>query len=336
MKILMSSYRFHPDVGGIETVSDILAAEFMRQGHEVKLVTKTGGQGGKQFPFEVMRQPGAKQLSALVRWCDVFFQSNISITYAWPLIFIRRPWVVAHHTWIQRARGGQDWRDRIKRAVLRYARNVAVSRAVAGDIGGRMEVIGNPYRDRVFRKIEGIKREKDLIFAGRLVSDKGVDVLLRAVGLMKKKGKTVLVTVAGEGPEKDKLQALAAELGIAEQIDFTGERRPEELSGLFNMHRLMVMPSRWQEPFGVAALEGIACGCVVVGTGTGGLAEAIGPCGKTVVPEDAEALCGAIEELLSSPEERDKYLCNAEEHLGRFTAGKIAGEYLNVFKESTG
>lgn len=336
MKILISSYRFHPDVGGIETVSETLASEFAKRGHDVKLVTKTGAEGGKQFPFEVIRQPGAGELAALVKWCDLFLQNNISMTFAWPLIFTRRPWVVAHQTWIQRACGKKAWRDRIKRAVLQQARNVAVSRAIAADIGKRTEIVGNPYRDGIFRKIEGVKRERDIIFAGRLVSDKGVDVLLRAVGIMKGKGKTVTLTVAGEGPEKGKLQSLAGELGIGKQIDFPGERQPEELNRLFNGHKIMAIPSRWREPFGVTALEGIACGCAVVGTNTGGLPEAIGSCGKTVEPDNVVALCEAIEEFLSSPEKRDSCLRNAEKHLRQFNPKKIAGEYLKIFKESTG
>lgn len=73
MKILISSYVFHPSVGGIETVSAILAHEFINQGHEIKLITQTLTTDSKNFPFEVIRQPEKRQLFQLVNWCNVFF-----------------------------------------------------------------------------------------------------------------------------------------------------------------------------------------------------------------------------------------------------------------------
>ena len=70
----------------------------------------------------------------------------------------------------------------------------------------------------------------------------------------------------GDGPEASRLQEQAARLGIGGQIDFLGARRGEELVGLLNRHRILVVPSRYNEPFGIVALEGIACGCVVIGS----------------------------------------------------------------------
>src|ERR1700749_4757419 len=98
MKILLTTYIFSPKVGGIETVSALLATEFVRAGHEVKLVTKTEEKDGIERPFEVIRAPSPTELIELTRWCDIFFQNNISLEMAWPLLLVRRPWVVSSQT----------------------------------------------------------------------------------------------------------------------------------------------------------------------------------------------------------------------------------------------
>ena len=76
MKILLSSYAFYPNIGGIESVSELLAAEFVRLGHEVKIITQTPGEDREGWGFGVLRKPGARALFQAVRWCDVFFHNN--------------------------------------------------------------------------------------------------------------------------------------------------------------------------------------------------------------------------------------------------------------------
>ena len=109
MRILFSSHAFAPSVGGLESVSRMLAEEFVRQGHEVRLITQTTSDTPDDFPFRVWRRPSGKTLPVLVRWCEVFFHSNISLPRAWPLLLIRRPWVVAHHVWIPRREDMVGW-----------------------------------------------------------------------------------------------------------------------------------------------------------------------------------------------------------------------------------
>jgi glycosyltransferase involved in cell wall biosynthesis len=96
-----------------------------------------------------------------------------------------------------------------------------------------------------------------------------------------------------------------------------------------------VVPSRWREPFGIVALEGIACGCVVVGSAEGGLAEAIGPCGLTFPNGDAQALANALSRLLENPAECDRLRQNAAAHLARFTPRHVAGLYLDAMKSAS-
>ena len=123
MRILLCSHLFHPSVGGIEQVSQVLAHEFSLAGHTVKVVTSTAESDGAKFLFEVVRRPSPLELLRLILWSQVVFHNNISLRLCWPLAFVRRPWVIAHHTWIARTHESIGLRDRIKQFMIRFARN---------------------------------------------------------------------------------------------------------------------------------------------------------------------------------------------------------------------
>lgn len=333
MKILFSSHFFHPSVGGIEQVSYTLAHEFVRAGHEVKIVTTTAEESPVEFPFEIVRRPAPGRLISLVQWCDVFFHNNISLQTAWPLLFIRKPWVVSHHTWIARVDGRLGIRDRIKQRALRHAAaNITVSKAVAGHLSAPSVIIGNPYRDEIFRKKPGIPRRGELVFLGRLVWDKGADLLVAALAVLKQKGITRTLTMIGDGPERERLRLQIEKLGLSEQVEMVGTRTGEELVELLNAHKLIVIPSRWQEPFGLVALEGIACGCVAVGAECGGLPDAIGPAGVTFECDNVTAMAESIESLLQDESLSARHRATAAEHLRNHTAGVVARKYLDVME----
>jgi glycosyltransferase involved in cell wall biosynthesis len=335
MKILLSSHAFYPNLGGLESVSEVLAAEWTRRGHEVRVVTQTPGADKPEWKFEVVRQPCAGQLVGLVRWSDVFFHNNISLQTAWPLLFVHRPWIVAHQTWIARLDGSLNWQDRLKRGLLRGATNVSISRAVAASLPVESSVIANPYRDDLFHPMPEVARDKTLVFLGRLVSDKGTDLLIDALKLLKADGVIVDLTLIGAGPEEERLKAMAQTLDVEGQIYFAGPRSGEELARLLNEHRLLVVPSRWAEPFGIVALEGLACGCVVVGSEAGGLADAIGACGLTFPNGNAPALAAAIREILTRDGLFEQLRAGVPEHLARHTAGAVASAYLEIFHRLT-
>ena len=266
MKILILSHVFYPSVGGIEEVSSTLAHEFVNQGHEVKLITQIPATDIKSFPFKVIRQPKRYQLYKLVEWCDVFFHNNISLQAVWPLLLIRRPSIVAHHTWITRTDGSLSWQDYLKRLLNRFATCISISQAIADHLSTPSVIIGNPYRDDLFYEMPEISRDKELVFLGRLVSDKGVDLLITALGQLKMHGFTPHLTIIGSGSEETFLRNLAKDVGVSTQVNFVGIKTGIELVQLLNTHQIMVVPSRWLEPLGIVALEGIACGCLVVGS----------------------------------------------------------------------
>jgi glycogen(starch) synthase len=334
VKILLSSYVFSPSVGGIETVSELITPEFVRAGHEVILITATGENDHIKRPYAVERRPGWRRMLELLRWCDVYFQNNISLVYAWPLLFIRRPWVIAHHTWLAEFPKGRNWKARLKRSLLRFGTNATISKPVASDLPLPSTIVGNPYAPEIFKRRPEIPRDRELVYLGRLVSDKGIDLLIEAIAELRERGLRPHLTIIGSGQEEAALRQLTRERQLEGQIEFLGSKKPAEIARLLNAHQILVVPSRWPEPFGIVALEGIACGCVVAASEAGGLPQAIGPCGLTFTIADRDQLAETLERLLKDPQLRNKLTLQAEKHLQQFQPSVVAGKYLEVFKQS--
>ncbi|AFY30860.1 glycosyltransferase family 4 protein [Calothrix sp. PCC 7507] len=332
MKILIYSPFFYPKIGGLETIISTLAHEFMYQGHEVKLISQTPDTDSKKFPFEVIRLPSFQQVLKLTNWCDVYFQGCVSLKGFFPLLFVPRPLVVTHQTWYRRIHGSLGWQDYLKKFVTHFATNISVSHALAKTIPTSSTVIPNSYQEDIFYEVPGIYRNQELVFLGRLVSDKGANLLLDALAELKSLGMTPKLTIIGSGPEEDSLRQQAKNLKIIEQVDFAGVKIEHELAKILNAHQIMVVPSLWDEPFGIVALEGIACGCVVVGSEGGGLKDAIGPCGVIFPNGNLQALTHTLFNLLQNPQQLAAYRSNADSHLLRHRKSAVAKAYLEVIE----
>ena len=106
-------------------------------------------------------------------------------------------------------------------------------------------------------------------------------------------------------PEIGVLRALAAELGVLDEVRFVGRRQPDELH-LWYAAADVAVTTPWYEPFGLTPLEAMACGTPVIGSRVGGIAFTIadGETGFLVPPRDPEALCARLEEILRDPARR--------------------------------
>jgi glycogen(starch) synthase len=332
MKILIYSPLFYPSIGGVESVTEMLAESWVQLGVEVKLISQTPDRDSKPFPFEIFRQPSARQQLKLMQWCDIYLQSCISLKGLWLELLYFKPLVCIHHTWYHRPDGSLVLADRLKLWLTRFATNICVSEAIAAHLPVSATVIHNPYRDNIFREIPEISREKELVFVGRLVSDKGVDLLLDSLFDLKQQGLIPQLTIIGEGIDRPLLQEQAKRLKIDAQVRFLGACSPREVAKTLNAHQILVIPSRWQEPFGIVALEGIACGCVVVGSQGGGLKDAIADCGETFPNSDRPKLTEILAEFLTNPDKIAKYRRNAKQHLQRHQQNTVAQRYLQRLK----
>lgn len=150
-----------------------------------------------------------------------------------------------------------------------------------------------------------------LAYAGRLSYEKGVATLIRAFAITLKAIPSARLWIAGDGPEAESLKHQARELGVASNIEFMGALPFEEMDRRFERAWVQVVPSLWDEPFGMVAIEGIMRGTAMVASRSGGPAEIVddGESGILVAPGSETELAQALTRLAD-----DRELC---ESLGR-------------------
>lgn len=143
---------------------------------------------------------------------------------------------------------------------------------------------------------------------GRLVCDKGFDLLLRAHAVVARRRPDARLILAGDGTARPALEHLAASLGLSASVEFTGMVAPQAIPALIERASLVVVPSRWDEPFGLVALEAALMARPVVATRVGGLAEVVehGTTGILVERDDPDVLASAILNLLEDPATADR------------------------------
>ena len=180
--------------------------------------------------------------------------------------------------------------------IQRATRHIAVSRSVADSLAVESTVIHNCYDDEVFKLYPQEPRDFDFVFVGRLVSQKGCELLIDACSRL---GRPFSLNIIGDGFESEKLRAKVKALGLERQIGFLGFMQGEALARMLNRHRTMVVPSLGVEGFGIVALEGLACGCRLLVSDAGGLTEAVDGQGEIFGVGDVDALHALLEKCLT-------------------------------------
>jgi len=319
MKIFIYCRHFAPSIGGMEKLLEILAGEFVRKGHEVTVATETPGEVG--LPYPVHRAPGFAELVRLARASDVVVTAPISLRRLPALVLGGRPIVAAHP---DRHVGRSA---RLKDLVARFVTNIVPSRYMARHFP-RPIVIENLFDARAFRWPEGQDKRDGIVFLGRLVEHKGCSILIRAFACIAESYPDTRLTIAGEGAQRGDLEALVRDLGAGDRISFTGPVTGPALTHLLQTSRIMVVPTVAAEPFGIVALEGLASGCRMVISRSGGLPEAVGDLAIFFESGDVESCAAALGRALdeSSPPDRE----SVERHLAQFQPDRIADRYLEV------
>ena len=138
---------------------------------------------------------------------------------------------------------------------------------------------------------------------GRLVGDKGFDVLIKAFARIAPEFPGVTLTLAGDGVERPALEKLAGNSGCGERIYFMGWVLPDKMPEVILAHQMVVVPSRWQEPFGLVALQALQEGRPVIASTAGGLPEIVsdGETGRLFENENDLELAACLRQLLSDP-----------------------------------
>jgi glycosyltransferase involved in cell wall biosynthesis len=180
-----------------------------------------------------------------------------------------------------------------------------------------------PIAPRFARRALGLPTDVPLVLSvGRLVPRKGVDNVIRALGLLDRclGMSPQLLVVGGESdvadpaltPEIGRLRAVAAEEGVADRVIFTG-RRSRELLKLYYSAADVFVTTPWYEAFGMTSIEAMACGTPVVGARVGGLKCSVldQRSGFLVPPGDPAALADRIKDVCGAPRLAERFACTA-------------------------
>jgi glycogen(starch) synthase len=213
----------------------------------------------------------------------------------------------------------------VERWLCRNAAAVIVcSRFMAAEVSelfqlapGGVQVIANGVEDESHPQVDTLKPESSsraggevparsgplLVFAGRLVHEKGLQELIKALPLLRDELPGLRLVVAGTGQQLADQQDRAARYGVGDLIDWAGFLTATELAGLLAAADLVVVPSLY-EPFGMVALEAQLAGTPVAVSDTGGLAELVegGHTGTLFAPESPAAIAAAVRRVLANPD----------------------------------
>lgn len=191
----------------------------------------------------------------------------------------------------------QRWRGVVGRVV---APSEAVKTMLVAEGFGEIDVIPNVAVTKAPRP--ALALQPTVVCAGRLVKVKGVDFLVRAFAQVLSRVPNAQLMIAGDGPERASLEALARDLRLTNaSVTITGQLSRAEMEARSSGAWAMVVPSCWEEPFPNAAAEAMMRGIAVVASRAGGLVEIVcdGESGLLVPPRDVGALVGALLRILT-------------------------------------
>ena len=140
------------------------------------------------------------------------------------------------------------------------------------------------------------------VFLGRLVTTKGVHLLIEAARELRKRGCALRIIIIGEGPERESLERLSQALGLRDVVDFVGHLSDRDVKEVLHIAVAVVMPSVAGEVFGLVAVETMMCGRPIIVPDRGSLAEVVGNGGLKFRADDVGDLAACMERLLREPE----------------------------------
>lgn len=172
-------------------------------------------------------------------------------------------------------------------------------------------------------------------YAGRLTQSKGVDILLRAFVPVVREHPAARLLIAGDGPERTRLETLVDQLDLTGNVSMLGHLSQRALGRQLSSTWVRVLPSRWAEPFGVAAAEAMMRGTAVVASRSGGLTDIVQDhkTGFLVTPNDPAAFAEALVTLLSNRELAEEMGTAARTAaLEKFSVNTMATQFEQLYQ----
>jgi glycosyltransferase involved in cell wall biosynthesis len=366
MRVLLVSGIWPPDVGGPASHAPDVAAWLHDGGHAVEVVTTASGEPARRpypvhwvsrhVPKGLLHVRTAALIARRAAASDVVYTTGMFGRSAAGALAARRPYVVkltADPAFERARRRGlvtgrvdefQGGGGGLQAALLRRARDAELRRAahvfcpsewlrelaLSWGVGpARVSVLPNPSprpgelppRDELKRRL-GVNGAT-VAFAGRLTAQKSLHVAVEAVA----RAEGVALVVAGEGPDREPLERLARELGIAERVRFLGPQPRERVLELFRAADAAILSSSW-ENFPHTVVEALTVGTPVLATRAGGVDEVVAHerNGLLVEQGDAEALGAAIRRFFDDAELRRRLRAAAAPSVAAYAPERVFSE----------
>lgn len=257
----------------------------------------------------------------------------------------------AHGTDLMGIRKYREWRDIALKGASHASAIIAISKQVADDTVSlyqipteRIRLIMNGFDEAIFHMMPvnraqllskyDIQVDFDTVitFVGKLTDFKGVDVLLDAAAIYEKDLSRVLTLIIGDGELREVLEAQTKKLGL-KGVYFLGHQPQTEVAKLLNIADVSIVPSR-VEPFGLVAVEAMACGTPVVTTNEGGLPDFVNDhVGVLVDVDNTQTLAAAIISEVRLEAKKFKGPYAAEYALENFSWGEQVNQMIEVYNE---
>ncbi len=174
-------------------------------------------------------------------------------------------------------------------------------------------------------------------YVGRFVPEKGIPILLQAAQILAREGHEFEVRLIGDGPERAKLEGAIRQERLETHVRITGYLAGGPLADALRDVRVVVMPSVWEETAGLAAMEQMMRGRLVIASDVGGLGEIVGDAGLKCPPGDADALANCMRAVLRDTSIADSYGRKARERaLHLFARARMLDEHAGVYRELLG
>jgi glycosyltransferase involved in cell wall biosynthesis len=374
--VLIVSGIWPPDVGGPASHAPDVAQFLRSRGHDVEVVT-TADMPPAPRPYPVRAVPrhhragvrhyrGAALVRRRARDVDVVYTTGMFGRSAVGSAVARKPYVVkltADPAFERSRRRGfvegnvddfQEHGGGPAVALLRFARDVELRHAAHvftpsaylrelalgwGVAPQRVSVLPNPspmlgelgQRDEL-RRAFGLNGAT-LAFAGRLTAQKALGRALEAVA----GADGVNLVIAGEGPEREPLEARAAELGIGSRVTFLGAQPRERIIELFHAADATILSSSW-ENFPHTVVEALAVGTPVLATEAGGVSEVVhdGVNGLLVAAGDTAALGEAVRRFFADDELRERLRGAAAASVSEYAPERVFGKLEEILRRIAG
>jgi glycogen synthase len=328
----------------------------------------------RSLPFRVLRQPSLRHLLEAIRFSDVVHVAGPALSPLVLGLLSRKPIAIEHHGFqticptgqllieptnipcpghfmagrhfeCLRCRSNNNWLASAKLWLLTFLRRFLCARAAANImpsewLSGLLQLpnaISIPHGiETMAPRIEPLypSRFPLIIFQGRLVTTKGLPILLEAVRILRSGHREFEVLVIGDGPERPALENLAERLQLSSCVRFVGSLAAAELDSVIAMASLIVVPSLAGEVFGLVLAENMLRGLPIIASDLGCFVEVLGDAGLTFRVNDANELASQIARLLDDSALASGLGAHARQRiLGLYPRKRMIEEHARLYRQ---